>query len=109
MWELPGGYVDEGEDLDAAAVRELEEETGWRAGRVEHLVSFQPMVGSADAANHVYMASECVKVSDELPINEATEVRWIALDEAVELIKSGELVGAASVVAIDRLVARRLG
>ena len=107
VWELPGGYVEEGEDLDAAAARELEEETGWRAGRIEHLVSFQPMVGSADAANHVYMADQCQQVSTELDINEATEVRWISLDQALELIQSGELVGAASVVAIDRLVARR--
>ena len=65
------------------------------------------MVGSADAANHVYMATDFEKVSDDLDINEATEVRWIPLDEAAELIKSGEIVGAASVVAIDRIIARR--
>jgi 8-oxo-dGTP pyrophosphatase MutT (NUDIX family) len=107
VWELPGGYVEDGEDLNAAAGRELEEETGWRAGHVEHLVTFQPMVGSADAANHVYMATDFEKITDELDINEATEVRWIPLDEAAELIKSGEIVGAASVVAIDRIIARR--
>ena len=107
VWELPGGYVEDGEDLNAAASRELEEETGWRAGRVEHLVTFQPMVGSADAANHVYMATDFEKITDDLDINEATEVRWIPLDEAAELIKSGEIVGAASVVAIDRIISRK--
>jgi 8-oxo-dGTP pyrophosphatase MutT (NUDIX family) len=42
-WELPGGLIDEGEEPAETAARELEE-TGYRAGRVEHLITFQPMV-----------------------------------------------------------------
>jgi ADP-ribose pyrophosphatase len=48
VWELPGGYVDAGEDPAVAAGRESVEETGWSAGRVEFLVRYQPMVGMAD-------------------------------------------------------------
>lgn len=106
VWELPGGYVDEGEDLAVAAARELEEETGFRAGRVEHLVTFQPMVGSADSANHVYVAHDCVPTGGETDINEAVESRWIDLGEAAQLVQRGEVVGAASVVAISGLMAR---
>ena len=45
-WEVPGGYVDPGEDGVAAAVREVEEETGWRPRSVEFLLTFQPALGS---------------------------------------------------------------
>ena len=107
VWELPGGYVEEGEDLDAAAARELEEETGWRPARVEHMVTFQPMVGSADSANHVYAAYDCVATGAGVDVNEAGEVRWVSMDEASQLVKTGEAVGAASVVAISELAARR--
>jgi ADP-ribose pyrophosphatase len=107
VWELPGGYVDEGEDdLDVAAARELEEETGWRPGRVEHLVTFQPMIGSADSANHVYAAYDCQLTDGAIDINEAVEVRWIDLEEAAQLVKAGEIIGSASVVAISELNAR---
>jgi 8-oxo-dGTP pyrophosphatase MutT (NUDIX family) len=56
-WELPGGLIDEGEEPSATAVRELEEETGYRAGRVEHLVTFQPMVGMVDSEHFVFAAA----------------------------------------------------
>jgi hypothetical protein len=44
------------------------------------------------------MAADCTQVSEDLDINEATEIRWIPLDEAVDLIRRGDIVGAASVV-----------
>jgi ADP-ribose pyrophosphatase len=106
VWELPGGYIDEGEDDAAAAERELLEETGWKAGRIERLVAFQPMVGSADAENIVYAAFDCEQVSTDVDINESGEVRWIDLSEAHEMARSGEMVGAGSVVAIAELAAR---
>jgi 8-oxo-dGTP pyrophosphatase MutT (NUDIX family) len=40
-WEIPGGLVDNGESPAGAAVRELTEETGYRAGRMAHLITFQ--------------------------------------------------------------------
>ena len=99
VWELPGGYVDEGEDPASCAAREAEEETGWRPSTVEHLASFQPMTGNADALNHVYLGRDPVQVSDVLDINETQQIRWIPLAEAPALI-ADNVLGAASVVGL---------
>lgn len=107
VWELPGGYLDDGETPQACAAREAEEETGWRPGAVEHLATFQPMTGNADAPNHVYLGRGPVRVSDALDANETQSVRWIPLNEAPALI-GDNVLGAASVIGL--LAARdRLG
>ena len=60
-WELPGGLIDEGEEPAESAARELEEETGYRAGRVKHLITFQPMVGMVDSEHVVFVSRDAVR------------------------------------------------
>lgn len=107
-WEVPGGYVDPGEDGLAAAAREVEEETGWRPRSVEFLLTFQPAIGSADAPQDVYVARGADLVG-EPEIDEAEAVRWVPIDEAQEMIRRGEILGAATVIGVMHAVAERAG
>jgi 8-oxo-dGTP pyrophosphatase MutT (NUDIX family) len=102
VWELPGGYVDPAEDIAVAAAREVEEETGWRPRSMEHLVTFQPAIGSVDQPQIVYLARGADPTGAAPDINEAQEIAWWSLEEAVAMIDRGDLVGAASVVAVYR-------
>ena len=105
VWELPGGYVDPGEDPATTAVREVEEETGWRPLNVEPLGSMQPTVGSADAENLLFVARGAEYVGEPEDINEAERVAWIPLDTVRDRITKGEIVGAASQVALLHVLA----
>lgn len=101
VWEIPGGYLESGEDPEDAAIREVEEETGWRPSTVEHVVTFQPMVGSADAENIVYVArGEITDTGHVGDVNETERIAWIPMVEIPALIREGKIVGAGSVVAL---------
>ncbi|MFE7798140.1 NUDIX hydrolase [Nocardia sp. NPDC057440] len=102
VWELPGGYVDHAENVAVAAAREVEEETGWRPKAMEHLVSFQPSIGTLDQPQEIYLARGADLTDTPPDVNEAESVRWIPLEEAVAMIDRGEIVGAATVVALYR-------
>ncbi|MFJ8578509.1 NUDIX hydrolase [Micromonospora sp. NPDC093277] len=97
VWELPGGYLDHGEDPAICAAREVEEETGWRPRAIEPLVTFQPMVGTIDQTNIVYLARGADHAGTAPDINEAERVEWIPLEDIERLIRSGEIIGAGSV------------
>jgi 8-oxo-dGTP pyrophosphatase MutT (NUDIX family) len=81
--EIPGGMVDAGETPEAAARRGLEEETGYRAGRLEPLGFSHPNPAILDNRLHSFLALDCVQV--HAGAQDATE------DIAVELVKRGEL------------------
>lgn len=102
VWELPGGYVDHAENVAAAAAREVEEETGWRPESMEHLVTYQPSIGSLDQPQEIYLARGAELTETAPDINEAEDVRWFPLAEAVAMIDRGEIVGAATVVGVYR-------
>ena len=104
-WEVPGGYADPGEDGLAAAAREAEEETGWRPRDLRFVLTFQPAVGSADAPQDLYLAHGADLVGRP-EADEAESVRWVPLAEAQQMISSGQIVGAATVIAVTHAAAR---
>ena len=106
-WEFPGGYVDSAEDTAVAAVREVEEETGWRPRDVTFLGSFQPLAGTADFENLLYLAEGCHQTGSLPDINEAARVEWLPISTITERMASGEIIGAASQIGLLYLLNRR--
>lgn len=100
VWELPGGYLDPDEDPAVCALREVEEETGWRPHTVKQLVTFQPAVGTIDQPNRVYLARSADIAGSTPDVNEAETIDWIPLDEVQQRMASGEIIGAGSVTGL---------
>ena len=66
MWEIPAGMRDvTGEPTEETAQRELAEEVGLRAGRLEHVARFHNSVGFSDEAVVIYLATELTEVPDD--------------------------------------------
>lgn len=107
VWELPGGYIETGEDPTTAAAREVLEETGHRARSIEPLGSFQPMTSMIDSENFLFLARGAVDTGGERDVNEAEQLRWIPLDDAVRYTETGQIAGAGSVIGLLRTQARR--
>jgi ADP-ribose pyrophosphatase len=107
--EVPAGKLDGGEDPTVCAVRELEEEAGRRAGRIEHLDSIWTSPGFTDERIHLFAAFDLEEVPQRLEADEVIEVVRMPLAEALELVWSGELPDAKSSLALihaARLVGR---
>lgn len=107
-WELPGGYVDPHESPALCAAREVEEETGWRPRSIRLLTSFQPMAGTADFENLLFVADGAERASGVADINEAARVEWLPLDSIRQYIARGEIIGAAAQIGLLHVLVDRL-
>jgi ADP-ribose pyrophosphatase len=107
LWEFPAGTMEPPEPPEVCAVRELEEEGGYRAHTVEPLGTFLTTPGMTNEAMHAYLATGLTKTRQELMEDEEISVEVVPVREALGMIDRGQLVDAKSMLAL--FIAHRRG
>lgn len=108
-WEVPAGKRDSlDEDTKICAARELEEETGYRAGKMEKLLSLKTTVAFCDEFIDVYLATELEKVGEQhLDEGEDIDIKAFELKELMDMCYAGTLQDSKTVAAIMAYAARK--
>lgn len=97
LWELPAGTLDAGETPDACAARELEEETGYRAGVIAPLTDFFSSPGILNERMYGFLATELEETSQALDENEEIEVFPIPQWQVRDMLKDGHIEDAKTI------------
>lgn len=105
--EVPAGKLDEGEDPADCIVREVEEEVGYRPGRVEPLGSIFTTPGFTDEIIWLYEAHELVETAVDRDEDEVIELVRMSFADALEAVLDGRVRDGKSVAAILHAALRR--
>ncbi len=98
--EIPAGGINPGEDMKTAALRELEEETGYKAGKFEFLLSIRTTVAFCNENIDIYVAKNLKPSKQNLDEDEFINVEAYSVDELCELIYAGKIEDSKTVSAI---------
>lgn len=100
LLEVPAGGVDGDEDVASAAQREMQEETGLRAGTLKRLCGFYVSPGYVTEFIHVFLATELTEEALDGDEDEQIDVVRMPLSEALRLIKTGDIKDGKSIVGL---------
>ncbi|GAB4353213.1 MAG: NUDIX hydrolase [Candidatus Abyssubacteria bacterium] len=109
LWEVPAGTLEPSEGPRACAHRELIEETGYRAGKMEPMGGFFTSPGFCNEFLHMFVATDLVLCESDPDQDERLEVHTLSLDEALRKIETGEIVDAKTLVGllmVDRMMSK---
>ncbi len=100
LWEVPAGTMEAGEDPAECALREVEEETGYKAQKVTPIHGFFGCPGMVSEFLHAYVAEGLEKTAQNLDDTEEIEVHPMPLEQALGMIKDGTLKDAKSIASL---------
>lgn len=103
-YELPGGLLNEEESPEATAAREAEEETGYRPRSMEHLTTFEPMIGTVTNPHYVYLGRGAEPVGNPSELDEG-KFKWVPVSDLPNLVSSGKIANSGALVAVLHFLA----
>lgn len=108
LLEAPAGTLKRGEVPEEGAARELEEELGFVAGRLQKLSEFFVSPGFCEEKMWIYLATELTKTKQQLEEDEILEVVRLPFSQALGMIRTGEIEDAKTIIGV-MLAAPRVG
>jgi ADP-ribose pyrophosphatase len=109
LWEVPAGKLDPGEAPEHCAARELEEETGYRAGRLHSVGRIHTTPGFTDEVIHLFVAEELAAGEGALDPHEALVLEKVPFSKALAMAVSGEITDAKTLCALFLAERHRAG
>ena len=100
MIELPAGKLDINENPQECAIRELEEEIGYRSEKITFLTYIHPAIGFADEVMWLYFAENLVKTNLNLDDDEFLELIPTPLDQALKMVWNGKITDVKTIIGI---------
>lgn len=100
LLEIPAGSLEKDEDPETGARRELEEEIGVTAGKIEKLIEFYVSPGFLAEKMFVYLATDLTETAQNLESDELIEIERISFEQAFEMIKNNEIEDAKTMVGL---------
>lgn len=100
IYEVPAGMIEHDENPKDAALRELEEETGYRAKNIEYLTEFYSTPGFCTEKLSIFYAKDLEFVGQNLDEGEKLEVVEMPLEDAMSMIESGEIMDGKTISSI---------
>lgn len=98
--EIPAGGLEPGESTMAAAARELEEEAGYKCGKIEKLITIRTTVAFCNEKIDIYLATDLSKTAQNLDEDEYVSVKPYELEELIKMIYNGDIEDSKTIAAI---------
>jgi ADP-ribose pyrophosphatase len=100
LYEIPAGRLNTGEDPRDCAMRELKEETGCSAERMERLFTVYTTPGFTDEKIHLFMATGLAAGETKHEADEFLELQPMLLSQALQMVESGEIQDAKTALGL---------
>lgn len=100
LWEIPAGSLEKGEDAEEGSRRELKEEIGVTAGKIEKLSEFYVSPGFLSEKMFVFLATDLTETAQNLEDDELIEVKRFSFAEAFEMIRRNEIEDSKTMVGL---------
>ena len=105
--EIPAGTLEKGESPKRCALREIQEETGYKAKKMTHLITYYPSVGYNTEKIHCFVASGLTRVKMKLDTDEFITVKKMELSRLIKMIKSGKIIDSKTICAVMVYTAKK--
>jgi ADP-ribose pyrophosphatase len=100
LLEVPAGTIENGEDPEKCAIRELKEETGYSAASVKKMLSCYLSPGYSNELIHIYVAKELTKGEQKFEDDEKISVQEYECDQVLTMIEEGSIRDAKTILSI---------